>query len=220
MINTLKIAAILKKVCDDPTKPDFAFLKLKIVPGEIFQIDGPMLKQLCDELKQGVGLTECGRTDILPYGISQDAEIENNCLSITIKVRKGRKFGGRHSYGSTDDLIIMMEDRIVGNFFVGLGNVVCECDTCHKNLSMWSEERCDHWPGEKNKNDKVNTYTIKEGRALIVSSVALQVTDNDNIELLSLDGELDKINMRLSRKEFLSRDPRIMTRSSHHRFDN
>ena len=150
-----------------------------------------------------------------------DAVIEDHHLSTTIKMRKGRKFSGRHSYASTDDLIIMMEDRIVGNFFIGLCNVICECDVCQMILSMRSKERCPHSPGENDKDGKVNSYTIKEGRAVLVSSVAMQVTDYDNIELLSLtlDEELDKFDRSLSKKELLSRGPRIMTRSDHHRFD-
>ena len=219
MLDTFKLPAILKKIYDDPAKPNFAFLQLETVPGEIFYIDSPLLKKMCELLKQGIGLTECGRTDILPYGISLAAEIENDCLSTTIKIRKGCKFGGRHSYASTDDLIMLMEDRIVVNFFIGLGNVICDCNICQKTLSMWPNQSCAHWPGEKDKDGKANTYTIKEGCVILVSSVALQVTDNDNIELLTLYEGFDKIDMRLSKKELLSRGPRIMTRSMHNRFD-
>ena len=39
MIDTLKLPTILKKVCNDPGKPNSAFLELEIVPGEIFKID-------------------------------------------------------------------------------------------------------------------------------------------------------------------------------------
>ena len=105
MINTLKLPAILKEVYHDPAKSESAFLELEIVPGEIFQIDDSMLKKLCDELKHGIGFTECGRTDILPCGSSRDAKIENGHLCTKIEVLKGLKFGGKHSFASTDDLI-------------------------------------------------------------------------------------------------------------------
>ena len=51
----------------------------------------------CDELKYGIPLIENGRTNMLPYGISRDAKIEEGCLSTRIQVLKGLQLGGQHS---------------------------------------------------------------------------------------------------------------------------
>ena len=221
MINTLKLAAILKKVWHHATKFNSAFLELQIAPGEIFQIDRTMLNQLCEQLKQGIGLTECGRTDLLPYGRSRDARIENGHLYTTIEILKGLKLGGRHSYGSTDDLIKVFNTGLVRDFFIGLGNVLCECNICQKPFSTYADERCVHLPGEKNEDNSFATYKIKEARAMIVSSVGVKVTDHENIEYirsLVLDKELSDFGM-VSAKEAYLKGPRIVTLSSPYRFD-
>ena len=81
MINALYLKATLQAVLANSAKLNSVFLKIKIASGDIFQIDDSILQKLCKELKDGVGLTECGRTeDVLPYGISRDAKIENGCL--------------------------------------------------------------------------------------------------------------------------------------------
>ena len=116
MINILKIPATIQEIYNDPAKERSTFLKLEIVPGEVFRIDDSMLKILCEELNQGISFTECGRTDILPCGISRDAQIEKGRLLTTIEVLKGLKYGGRYSFASTDDLIRGIEEEIIVNF--------------------------------------------------------------------------------------------------------
>ena len=219
MIDTLKLPTILKKVCNDPGKPNSAFLELEIVPGEIFKIDPSMLQELCDELKCGISLIECGRTNILPYGVSRDAKIENGRLSIRVEVLKGLKLGGQHSFASTDSVIKVINAGIVKHFFIGLGNVICECDKCQETLFKRDERRCGHWPGEKDKDGSVFTYTIKKALPVIVSSVTLKVRDYENIELLTQLEETSKIDRGIPMKRNLERGPRIITKSSDHRFD-
>ena len=217
MINALKLAATLEKIWYHPTQSDTVFLELQIVPGEIFQINDTILNQLCEELKQGIKLTELGRTDILPYGKSLDARIENGHLSTTLKMLKGIKFGGRQSYGSTDDLIKVFNSGVVQDFFIGLGDVLCECNTCQKPLSTsYTDENCVHFPGVKDENDNVATYTIKAARAIIVSCVGIKVTDHENIEYirsLTPDKKLNELDT------MFAKGPRIMTLSNPYRFD-
>ena len=75
MINSLYLASILQGLFTDSARPKSVFLKLEIASGDIFQIGDSMLQKLCEDLKRGVGLTECGRTeDVLPYGRSRDAK--------------------------------------------------------------------------------------------------------------------------------------------------
>ena len=50
MIDILKIPATIQEIYNDPAKERSAFLKLEIVPGEVFQIDDSMLEILCEEL--------------------------------------------------------------------------------------------------------------------------------------------------------------------------
>ena len=131
-------------------------MKLEIIPGEVFRIDDAMLKILCEELNEGISFTECGRTDILPCGISRNAQIEKGRLLTTIEVLKGLKYRGTHSFASTDGLIRGIEEKIIVNFFIGLGNVIAECDNCKKPFSPWPNQGCKHWPGDKNEEEKVN----------------------------------------------------------------
>ena len=219
MINILKIPATIQEIYNDPARERSAFLKLEIVPGEVFRIGDSMLKILCEELNQGVAFTECGRTDILPCGISRNAQIEKGRLLTTIEVLKGLKYGGTHSFASTDGLIRGIEEKIIVNFFIGLGNVISECDNCKKAFSPWPNRSCAHWPGDKNEEEKVNTYMVKEAWVMIVSTVTLKVTDYENIELLTRSHELDEIDKIKAMKEDLKRGPRILTKGAHHRFD-
>ena len=219
MIHILKIPATIQEIYNDPARERSAFLKLEVTPAEVFGIGDSMLKILCEKLNQGIPFTECGRTDILNCGISRDAQIEKGHLLTTIEVLKRLRYGGRHSFASTDDLIRGIEEKIIGNFFVGLGNVIAECDKCKKPFSPWSNQDCKHWPGDKDEEEKVNTFTVKDAWVMIVSTVTLKVTDYENIELLTGSHELDEINKIKAMKKDLTRGPRIHTRSAHHRFD-
>ena len=205
MINCLNLAATLQKFYEDSVKPDSAFLKLEIAAGKIFQIDPSMLQKLCKELKEGVGLTECGRTeDVLPYGISRDAVIENDCLSTIIEVPKGLNLG-RHSYASTDGFIKAFNHGIVRHFSIGLVDVMGECNVCRKSLSSKYEECCEHSPGLKvEDNDKIATYKIKDGVALFISAEPFPVTEDGNIQLLLEDWELDRVTLMAAKINALS----------------
>lgn len=219
MIDTLKLPAILKKVYDDPAKPDSAFLDIEIVPGEIFRIDTSMLQELCDELKYGIPLIENGRTNMLPYGISRDAKIEEGCLSTRIQVLKGLQLSGQHSLTSTDGVLKLINAGIVRHFFIGLGNVKCECDECKETLFKWDKMSCQHWPGQRDKKGISFTYTVKEALVLVISSVTLKVRDYENIELLTQVEETNIADKRIAMKRNLEKRPQMITKSSHHQFD-
>ncbi|MDE0017824.1 MAG: hypothetical protein OXU51_16700 [Candidatus Poribacteria bacterium] len=197
MINSLYLAATLQALCTNSAKLDSVFLKLEIVSGDIFQIDDSILQKLCQELKDGVGLTECGRTeDVLPYGSSREAEIENGYLSTIIEVPRGLKFGGQRSYASTDDFIMVFSDGMVRDFSIGLVDVICRCDICNESLSSDYKQCCEHLPGEKDVDrDEIYTYKIKEGRALFISADPFPVTDDDNIQLLLEDWGVDEASL-------------------------
>lgn len=187
MVNALNLAATLRKINEDSPKSDSLFLELEIVPGDIFQIDESMLNTLCDELRHGVGLTECGQIDVLPYGRSRTAKIEDGRLSTTIEVIKGLKLG-RRSFASTDDVIKATKAGIIRDFSIVLVDVLCECDRCNIPLSSNYQECCKHGPGQKSEDtEDPFTYTIKEGRALAVSAEPFRITDAENIELLFQD---------------------------------
>ncbi len=194
MINSLYLQATLQALLTNSTKPNSVFLKIEIVSGNIFQIDDSILQKLCKDLKDGVGLTECGRTeDLLPYGRSRDAKIENDCLSTIVEVPRGLKFGGQRSYASTDDFIMVFSDGMVRDFSIGLINVICQCNTCQASLSSEYEQCCEHLPGQKvADSDDMHTYKIKDGIALFISADPFPVTDDDNIQLLLEDWGLDK----------------------------
>ncbi len=205
MINCLNLAATFQKLYEDSAEPSSAFLKLEIAVGNIFQIDSSMLQKLCKELKDGVGLTECGRTeDVLPYGISRDATFENGCLAAIIEIPKGLNLR-RHSYASTDDFIKAFDNGIVRHFSIGLVDVICECNACHKSLSSKYEECCEHSLGLKvADNGKGTTYKIKEGIALFISAEPFPVTEDGNIQLLLEDWELDKATLMAAKISALS----------------
>lgn len=222
MVNALNLAATLQKTDEGSPKSDSLFLELKIVPGDIFQIDESMLNTLCNELQHGVGLTECGQIDVLPYGISRDAKIENGCLSTTIEVPKGLKLG-RRSFASTDDVIKATEAGIIQDFSIVLVDVLCECNLCHAPLSFNHQECCEHGPWQKTEDtEDPFTYTIKEGRALAVSAEPFRVTDAENIELLFQDCQysmkipealMEKVPEEVLRK-LVSPMPLAVTRNS------
>ncbi len=201
MIDFLYIAATFQALSENPAKSDSVLLKLEITAGGIFRIDPSMLQPLCEELRNGVGLTECGRTeDVLPYGKSQDAKIESGRLSTTIRVPKSLKFGGQHSYASTDDFIMAFSDGMVQDFSIGLVNVICQCDICNELLSSELGGHCAHLPGQEDENGDVATYTIKEGQPIFISAEPFQLTEHENIQLLREDWGLD----RAALKEILS----------------
>lgn len=211
MINSLYLEATFQALLASSAKLNSVFLKIEIASGDIFQIDDSILQKLCEELKDGVGLTECGRTeDVLPYGRSRDAEIENGCLSTIIEVPKGLKFGGQRSYASTDDFIMVFSDGIVQDFSIGLVDVICQCNTCNEPLSSEYEQFCKHLPGEKvADSDEVHTYKIKEGRALFISAEPFPVTDDDNIQLLLEDWGLDKASLMQAKINELSQSGKL-----------
>jgi len=197
MISSLYLAATLQTLCTSDAKLNSVFLKLEIVSGDIFQIDDSILQKLCEDLKAGVGLTECGRTeDVLPYGRSRDAEIENGYLSTIIEVPRGLKFGGQHSYASTDDFMRVFSAGIVRDFSIGLIDVTCQCNTCNKPLYSVYEQCREHVPGEKDTaSEELYTYKIKEGSALFISADPFPVTDNDNIQLLLEEWGVDEASL-------------------------
>ena len=222
MVDFLYIAATLQKLAEDPAKPDSAFLKLEIAKGDIFRIDSSMLQELCEELKNGVGLIECGRTeDLLPYGISRNAKIENDCLSTIIEVPKGLNLG-RHSYASTDGLIRVCAHGIVRHFSIGLVDVICQCNICNELLSSEVEGHCTHLPGQEFENGEVSKYTIKGGQPIFVSAESVPITEYENIQLLLEDWGLDgaslieaKINA-LDQSEELSKAGSAKDKNSSH----
>ena len=211
MINSLYLEATFQALLASSAKLNSVFLKIEIASGDIFQIDDSILQKLCEELKNGVGLTECGRTeDVLPYGTSRDAEIENGCLSTIIEVPRGLKFGGQRSYASTDDFIMVFSDGIVRDFSIGLVDAICQCDTCNESLSSDYKQCCEHFPGEKDADtDKIHTYKIKEGRALFISAEPFPVTDDDNIQLLLEDWGLDKASLMQAKINELSQSGKL-----------
>lgn len=211
MINSLYLGATLQALCTNPAKPNSVFLKLEITSEDIFQIDNSMLQKLRENLKEGVGLTECGRTeDVLPYGRSRDAEIENGHLSTIIEVPRGLKFGGQHSYASTDDFIMVFSDGIVRNFSIGLIDVTCQCNTCNKLLYNVYDQCCEHVPGEKDaESEDLYTYKIKDGSALFISADPFRVTDDDNIQLLLEDWGLDRASLIEAKIDGLSQSEKL-----------
>ena len=95
MINALYLKATLQDVLASSANLNSVFLRIEIASGDIFQMDDSILQKLCDELKDGVGLTECGRTeDVLPYGRSRYAKIESGCLSTMIEICKRPQIRG------------------------------------------------------------------------------------------------------------------------------
>ena len=201
MIDFLYIAAAFQALSENPAKSNSVLLKLEITAGDIFQIDLSMLQALCEKLRDGVGLTECGRTeDVLPYGRSQDAKIENGRLSTIIRILKSLKFGGQHSYASTDDFIMAFSDGMVRDFSIGLINVICQCNICKELLSSELGGHCGHLPGQEDENGDVATYTIKEGQPIFISAEPFQLTEHENIQLLREAWGLD----RAALEKFLS----------------
>ncbi len=211
MINALYLKATLQAVLASSAKLNSVFLKIEIASGDIFQMDDSILQKLCDELKDGVGLTECGRTeDVLPYGRSRDAKIESGCLSTMIEIPKGLKFGGQRSYASTDDFIMVFSDGMVRDFSIGLVDVICRCNICNESLSSDYKQCCEHFPGETDVNrDEIHTYNIKEGRALFISADPFPVTDDDNIQLLLEDWGVDEASLMEAKINELSQSGKL-----------
>ena len=87
----------------------------------------------------------------------------------------GVRFGGGHSYESTDDFIRAVESALVRDVSVGFygGDIIC--DICGNSLYDW--QNCSHWPGmeyavgDKGKETVVATATIEDARLAEVSAV-------------------------------------------------
>lgn len=77
--------------------------------------------------------------------------------------QRGIRFGGQHSYESTDDFIEAMEARLVRDVSVGFygGNYVC--DICGNDYLSYND--CSHWAGAK--------YQIDGREGLTVCTVAI-----------------------------------------------
>lgn len=211
MINALYLKGTLQAVLASSAKLNSVLLKIEIASGDIFQMDDSILQKLCDKLKDGVGLTECGRTeDLLPYGRSRDAKIESGRLSALIEIPRGLKFGGQRSYASTDDFIRVFSDGMVRDFSIGLVDVICQCDTCNEPLSSDCKQYREYARGEKDTDgDKIHTYKIKEGHPLFISADPFPVTDDDNMQLLLEDWGLDEASLMEAEIKELSQSGKL-----------
>lgn len=210
MINLINLQATLQDVDDNTEKQDSVLLKLEITPGEIFKISPCMLKKLCKELRDGVTLTECGNTEgVLPFGISRDAQIENESLSTRIVVPRAIQFCGSRSYASTDDFIRVFKMGIIRDFCIGIVDVVCQCNTCNEPLSSKKDEPCMHLLNQQDVNSEVGTFTIEGGSPLFISAESFRVTDEENIQLLLENWGLDMASLMEVKLNALSQSSNV-----------
>ena len=99
---------------------------------------------------------------------AETQNIENGSLFAIIEVPRGLKFGGRRSYASTDDFIMVFYDGMVRDFSIGLSDVICECNTCNESLSSVQNQCCEHLPGQENaESEELHTLQDKRWGTLI-----------------------------------------------------
>lgn len=130
--------------------------------------EGVSLLDSHDGRKLGVGYSAGGRFEE-ENGVSR-------ALGIFYIVR-GLKFGGRHSYASTDDLIYAIENEVVRDVSVGFYGGRWICDLCHQPYYGYGTA-CNHWAGVEYEIEvdgrlsrEICTVTIEDARLSEVSLV-------------------------------------------------
>jgi len=138
----------------------------------------------------------------LGFGQSYDGRVEiNNGLTRVVAgfyTVPGIRFGGNHSYESTDDFIMAVKTRLARDVSVGFYGGEHVCDICGGNYFDASE--CPHFPGVKYPvGDQGNqvvvcTLTIEDARLSEVSAVYDGATPEAMIlkaERMNKAGDLD-----------------------------
>ena len=140
------------------------------------RMDISTLQNFAKDASNGVMLQDSHDYRKLGYGQSFSGLFEEERVLAEFYTVPGIRFGGSHSFATTDDFIRAVETAIVRDVSVGFHGGREICDIC--GLSMWSWE-CPHFPGKSyiitdedgEERVVVATYTIYDARLAEVSVV-------------------------------------------------
>lgn len=121
--------------------------------------EGVSLLDSHDGHKLGVGYSAGGRYE--------EENGQGRALGIFYIVR-GIRFGGKHSYASTDDLITAIENGVVRDVSVGFYGGRWICDLCHQPY-FGPGSACNHWAGFE--------YEIERDGKMVREVCTVQIDD-------------------------------------------
>lgn len=139
------------------------------------------LRNFARDAAEGVSLLDShdGRKLGVGYSASARYEEENGQgrTLVTFYIVRGIRFGGRHSYAATDDLIAAVENGVVRDVSVGFYGGRWVCDLCHQPYYGYGSA-CNHWAGVEYEIERdgkmvreLCTVTIEDARLSEVSLV-------------------------------------------------
>jgi hypothetical protein len=162
------------------------------------------LKNFAADASAGVSFLDSHNHFKLGFGQSLRGMYEENRVLADFYTVPGVRFGGGHSYESTDDFIRAVESALVRDVSVGFygGDVIC--DICGNSLLDW--QSCPHWPGveyavgDKGEQTVVATATIEDARLAEVSAVYEGATPGAMIQRATEMADAGELTPEMTRR--------------------
>lgn len=165
------------------------------------------LRNFAGDATAGVSFLDSHDSYKLGFGQSLRGEFEKgdvNRVLADFYTVPGVRFGGKHSYESTDDFIRAVTTGLVRDVSVGFygGDIIC--DICGNSLYDWAN--CPHWPGEEyavgdqGKETVVATFQITDAHLAEVSAVYDGATPGAMIMRATEMAEAGKLSPEMTRR--------------------
>lgn len=132
-MNFLELPCDFRRIYDSPDHEGGMLIDLDVKLESLVYIDPVIIMGMALGLRQPLPLHEragAGESLLLGKTIGSQAKTTPPSLDVTVLIPKGVKFGGTHTYASTDDLLWVIEMGVVYNFSIVLNDVICECPNC------------------------------------------------------------------------------------------
>ncbi len=130
------------------------------------------LENFAGDAKRGISFLDSHDAHKLGFGQSLMGIYQDERVIADFYTVPGVKFGGQHSYQSTDDFIRALQAGLVRDVSVGFYDGDMICDLCGN--SFYDYANCQHWPGqayEVEEKSVVSTFAIENAHLAEVSAV-------------------------------------------------
>ena len=112
------------------------------------RMDFSTLQNFAEDAANGVSLQDSHDYRKLGYGQSFSGRFEEDKVIAEFYTVAGIRFGGTHSYATTDDFIRAIEGALVRDVSVGFYGGRTICDICGHEVWGWDSD-CPHFPGKE-----------------------------------------------------------------------
>jgi len=166
------------------------------------------LQNFAKESEEGVSFLDSHDADKLGMGHSLTGTLERVSDDVQRVVAdfytlRGIRFGGRHSFESTDDFIAAAQGGIVRDVSVGFYDGSIICDICGQDV--WGFTDCPHFPGveypvgEQGEETVLATANVDDAHLAEVSSVYDGATPSAMLLKIETQGKRGDIEPRVAR---------------------